>query len=497
MGYQLPTLEELQSLPAMLDKSYKGSNPERKNFIKLANLLIEQQPLMESDEAANILMGAYMFEMETIENSYRMMSAKRSRLYDLLHKNLGITRDNVISKEDKLIYLAAFYRYIQHQAPDELVKETSWVSKVALVRPLLATVKSLLWKQDQQVQCLLASLPTVGRLQENLTNMELRYNAKCPKPGWFFSTNAHAPQAKFIDFINDYCDRFLGKVTDPDIDPALQCHESYLLRISAAVYVMKTIEDEYSVTSPKGTNLYDMCRTAINADSTSKIDLEDKIGWLECLNLHLKNMQEHRKEFLDEKEAGHYKSVKADIMKIRTNITSYVAGYMQDQLAPSRLQGGVTSVTSGVARHGMNAAIRNMAGSVVPSPAGMVIDSAAGMTGFAIFGPGGAFVGSTMSRLVRTHLIPLAFATVFTSVLDKIGQGVGATATNVVFFPFSMTAKGLQSIMDRYGEHIDKSELRKNKEWIEALMSFPDDVLAPDKKAVIENTIGIKAMAFN
>ncbi len=490
MSNPLLTLEELtalKALPGILEMEYKNANPERKELIEFAKKLSEDPALLASDEAADILMGAYIFIMESIYGTYKVLSASRSTLYDLLDKNLKKTiKQDAITKVDKVIYLAAFYRYLQTTAPENIAEKTKWVSHDALIRNLLKTARGVLWKQEAEVKCLLESLPKYSLLHRGLAKMEERYLKDCPKPGYlsFWSPpNGHQLQAKFIDLIIDYSETYLSKITDPNFDPALQVHESYLILVGANVCVLKYLEDECTVSSAQGRNLYEKCKAAMNVYSSQSIDLDYKIGGLECLKLHLTNMLEHRKDFLDQKEKEGYPTVRADIQKMRAKIAADIATYMKAQLAPSALHTGVASVTSGVTQ----AVLR----SSVPSPVGMLVDTAAGMTGFAVFGPGGALLGSTLSRLVRTQLIPLAFASMFSGVLEKIGRGVGHTTAGVVLFPFECTARGLSALVNRYGDSFDKSELRKNLKWIEALMSFPDDVMEKQKKDVITKVSGV------
>ena len=127
------------------------------------------------------------------------------------------------------------------------------------------------------------------------------------------------------------------------------------------------------------------------------------------------------------------------------------------------------------------------------SRSGRAQQRSTGVTSFAVLGPGGAVLGSTLSRMVRTHLVPLAVAGVFAGALDKVGSTIGSTVTGIVILPFSLTASGLQALVSLCnGPQFDKSALLKDEEYLKTLQSLPDDVFSSENKTVVANTFGIR-----
>src|SRR3990167_5868558 len=259
MGFQIPSIEALKTLAEALINEYSGGNPDRKNFVTLISRLAKDTALLASEDASKILMGAYVFEMEHIRNSYRLRSPENSSLYKLLKSGLKITKENSISNKEKIIYLSSFYNHIKFTAPEQIAEDTTWMKKVALQKPIIDVIKNMLGKLQHEIHCIITTQPFYTRLQENLHDMQGQY-AKTAQKGWLYNTGTtHIPHAKFIDLMNDYCDAFFPAVSEDNLEPALQVLESYMLRMGAAVFVMKALEAECRFSSKPGSKLYGIC----------------------------------------------------------------------------------------------------------------------------------------------------------------------------------------------------------------------------------------------
>lgn len=491
--YQVPALEELKELAATASAEYevaKGSNPERKSFLLLVNHLLQDQTLMASEDAAKILLGAYVFELEHIGSSYHfksLHSPENSELYKSLKKGLHLT-DNKMSDELRLISVSAFYNYIKDRAPKELTQGTTWMVNDALRKPVLQEIKNLLKRLQPQINVILTSMPSYIQLQKILQNMEERYS-KMPGGMW---GKAHTAQAKFIDLINDYIATCLPQLDQTELDsldPALKCVESYMLRRASAIFVMKTIENEWSLRS----SLYQMVSPAISGSKTSDIDVESRIALLALLNVHITNMLENQKNFIKQKEQTNYKNVQAEFVKFQKMISDYQDLYHQEKTAPSNTHATMVLATSGVAQSGIQSVMRNVVGNAIPTPATFVVDTAAGAAGSMLLGPGGSIAAVAIARFVRSYIIPFAVAGICAGALDSVGNRIGEATTGVVAMPFKLTARGIKSLVNWYRNvEIDKNALVKNAELLEALVSLPDDAFPSEKKAKIENNYGIK-----
>jgi hypothetical protein len=483
--YQMPALEELKQLAATAAADYeaaKGINPERKSFLTLVNRLVQDQTLMASEDAAKILLGAYVFELEHIEAGCTLglfYKPNNSEVYKSLKKGLEISDKNKLNDELRLICISAFYNYIKTRAPKELTEGTVWMANEALRAKVLREIKLILTRLRPQINIILSDIPAYSKLIENLQNMEANYGS-----------GSHAPLAKFIDLISDYCNTCLPQLDTSAfdaLDPGLKHIQPYLLRFSAAMFAMKTIEGEWTYRS----KLYDRCSAAISKKNTKEIDIEDRISWLGTLNEAIKDMLENRKEFIKQKEQGNYKNIQSDLLKFKKMISDFIDNYHAEKTAPSNTHTTMVLATSGVAQTGIQSVWNNVVGDV--SPAGMIVDTAAGATGSALGGPAGSIAAVAVARFIRSYVIPFAVAGICAGVLDSAGNRIGEATTGVVTMPFKLSARGIKSLINWYRHvEIDKNALCKNAELLEALVSLPDDAFESEKKAKIENNYGIK-----
>ncbi len=497
VNHDLPTLADLIKLASTLEANYTGSNPQRLNLIKFFKKIVAEPTVLENPEAVEIIAGAYIFGMEHIENSYRVLSQTRSRLFVGMEKGLNITDAKPMHHENKYICLQAFYQYLHTQAPRSLTADTTWVEKEALEALVVKDMKALLAKQYKKVDCVLSRLPTFQSLCQNFQNCSDFYDNNS-KDGYFFSGKSHAHLARFIDFMSDYCNRFHPVMSANHLDPALEGQSAYILRIAAIVYVMRCIEDKFRAGNSV---LHNYCGKGIKGKEgiySPNIHIEDRISWLAALSLQIRLIQINHKDFLKEKarEKG-YANIHKELEAVFENINRYLTACYAERDNPGVVQNNMTLAASSVAQAGMVAFIRNGVGDVLPNPVGALMDTAAGAAGFAVLGPGGVVLGSTISRMVRSNIITSAAAVVVSSVLEKAAATVGAGVTGVVILPFTATAKGIRALAKMCGGPLfDPTALLKNEKFVKALMRTPDDIFAPDKKAVIETTYGIRRMTL-
>lgn len=483
--YKMPALEDLKKLAATAAADYeaaKGINPERKSFLTLINRLVQDQALMASEDAAKILLGAYVFELEHINATYHCQlfrSPENSELFKSLKKGL-ISDKNKLNDELRLICVSAFYNYIKTQAPKELTQGTIWMANEALRTKVLNEIKLILTRLRPQIDVILTDTPAYSQLIKNLQNMEANYGS-----------GSNAPLAKFIDLISDYCNTCLPQQDTSAfdaLDPGLKHIQPYLLRFAAAMFAMKTIEGKWVMRS----KLYDMCSAAISKKNTKEIDIEDRIIWLTVLKDAINDILENRKEFIRQKEQGNYKNVQSDLLKFKKMISDYIDNYQAEKTAPSSTHTTMVLATSSVAQTGMQSVWNNVVGEI-PSPAGMIVDTAAGAAGSAFAGPAGSLAAVAIARFIRSYVIPFAVAGICAGVLDAAGNRVGEATTGVVTMPFKLSARGLKSLINWYRHvELDKNALCQNAELLEALVSLPDDVFPPEKKARLENNYGFK-----
>lgn len=498
MGYKTPTLEQLQKLASTLRDEYKGGNKDRLSFITLIEKLTKNNELMESDDAVNILMGASIFEMEHIANSYHLGTPEGnwmyngSGMYRLIKAGLEIDagKDNAPTDVRKLIYLSAFYNYLKDQAPENLVENTTWHTNQALQTPVLDTLKLVLNKQQPHIDCLLSKYPEFDKIKGITKKIKANYERISP-PGWF-SGGEWIKEARFIDLINQYCEKFVDKLYPQD-----ESNAPYMLRMASMVYAMKVIEGPAGYFKFKtGSSLHQMCNESLpnTITKTADLDVSEKGAWLSSLALHVQEMKDMKYdkkygEFLKEAEKNGYKNVRQELESVLAKLYEQLGVIYEMKNAPNAIEAKMIDATSGAAQYGLRALLMRSPIAIV---SGLAVDAAVGgIAGFAFFGPGGALLGTTLSRLVRTHIIPLAVASMFAGLLGKIGKRVGKDVTHIVAVPFVLTKDGLTKLYEWYRNvEVNPEELRHNEKWIKALMKLPDDVFNADSKKVIENLYG-------
>lgn len=508
--YKAPALERLQALPLELEAAYKNGNHQRSNFIKLAKSLAAQDfSSMPEADAVKIMMGLYVMEMEHIENQYRVLSPKRSSLYYTIHKHLNISKENELTFRRKLIYLNAFYQYISKAAPQDIADQTKWASIDSLKHEIVKIEKELINKQSAQIQCVIEALPAPNMLLDKLSNMTARYKdaskAKASK-SWFSKGESYEGQALFLDLIDKYCQRYLPRMQE-HMDPSVEYTDlAYMTRMGSAVYTMKYVEGTYYLNDGTSSTLHKMCQMAVcpkikssHQNKTIKADeiaLGRRINWLTALSNQVRCMLNSEKEFIREHVGNNeaaYQKLMRELQVIDGNISRYLGLYTQERDAPSRLESNMTTATSTAAQYAINNGIKTMVGGNIPTPIGMMIDSVAGATGFAVLGPGGAILGTTLSRLVRDHVIPMATAGLFAGAIDRVSLSVGSTLTGIVILPFRVTASGLSALHGLCSKPaFDPSDVLKDDEYLHTLIELPDDVLPKDVKEIIQNVTGFE-----
>lgn len=523
MGYTPPTLEELQQLPLELERHYHNGNPERKKLIAFNKYLLTHAELIKSPHAVNILVGANLFLMEMIWETYTATDPRGglfnrgSSVYKMMEAQLKINGANKLTHQQTLIYLAKFYQYLSDHMPDMLPEGMPWATKDDLVKKYIDTLKAVVRRQNDEVNMMLTAPPTAPQLRHNLRDVEKRYVAaskEADKKKWVSSGMKHLPYAKLIDLVNEYCDLYIADVIKPDngdSDLGADLSTSNMLRFAIALYAMQMIENEYKGyyvvpgSSPSNSLLYKMCsgEEGINAPSALSVPVQNRLIHIGMLYHVIDHMTKQGKDFVARKEKDGYKHLPDILGKVLENCSSTLTEYHAEKNAGSRVKGAMVCATSGVTQYGINALLRNVVGSAIPTPltaafkvtTGAAIGTALAAVGI---GPAGAiFLGATISSTISNHVLPAALSGIIAGGMEAVGTGVGNVVTNVVIFPIRLTAEVLYTLASlRSQDPIDINTLRQDKEWIAALLTLPPEVFSDKDKRVLACTTGAKPLTM-
>lgn len=497
MGYKAPSLQELKKLATTLREAYKGTNQHRLHFLAiLQNLASDPQLDFDDHDAFKILMGAYLFEMQVIGKEYKWYSPDRSDMYYHIRNGLGMDQNTEPCDTDTFIYITAFYNYVEKRAHKEFTQNTFWCTNQALSKDILKGIEILLSRQYPQVHSLLTALPRYQNLVDNMTDMTIRYNRLSPPKYWGWSGNAHIEQSTFVDFISAYCNEYYAQKPDADQD-TLEAAVPYFLRLGALVYVMSELEKECALSSSaKRSKLHQLCAEAANIKLTTDVSLQERGIWLFQLTQELNSIIANRQDFIARfqeqlnKSNSNIRNVSLWLTENLSKVHAQLASCHLEVVQPNSIQASATSAVGGAASYGMRTAIRTTTGYTFPTTTSLIIrGAAAGATGFAVFGPGGALLGVSISLL--KNIGSVIVSSLLVKLLSKMGNTVAGGAAGVIIMPVNATRTGIMNLYRKYKGYQDfnPQELRKNDEFLDALMSLPDDVFPNEHKENLQRTM--------
>lgn len=483
MGYTMPSLQELKKLAAILKDEYKGASQQRLDFLTLAqHLALNHELDSQPEQSQEILMGAYLFEMQMIGREYRWYSPDRSSLYHLIQDKLKLAHDETLTDTQKFICITAFYNYAKN-ADDNLAADTDWYTNEALAKDVLKGIETLLTRQYPQVHSVLTALPRSENITKNMQGMTMRYNALSPPTLWGFRGGAYVSDARFVDFISAYCEKFGEEALNAD---------PYCLRLGSLVYAMKQVELTYSLPSyASRSQLHQLCEKAANIKLSTDIPQAERGTWLLLLSNELSTICKDHQDFIDEfAEKTGMKDIRQWLGKHQSNLYQQLSECQLEVIHPNSMQASATSAVGGAAAYGMKTAIRTTTGFAFPTTTSLLIrGAAAGATGFAIFGPGGALLGVSLS-LVK-NIGSVIVANLLMRLLSRMGKTVAGGAAEIIAMPIDASRRGIIKLYEKYKgyEAFTPEEIRENDAFINALMSLPDDVFSLENKQNLERTL--------
>ena len=125
----------------------------------------------------------------------------------------------------------------------------------------------------------------------------------------------------------------------------------------------------------------------------------------------------------------------------------------------------------------------------IPAVGGLVASAAMGPVGLVVYGTAGTIIATQLGRLVKEKLVPQAIASLYSKILEKVGEKVGNAAAGVVVGSFSVTAQGIRRFMGYCKETENDNFL---EEWIDTLLLLPEDIMPDLEKKEIREVLGLE-----
>lgn len=514
----LPNLEQLINLAKNhLRKEYTRNNKSRLElitFLEIVHEIIEKRSksgTFSESELQSICLGAWVFCLETIANTYMLLNPKfenhnlypsGSTLYNLLLNKLGIDKDQQISEIKKLEYLGKFYHFIFKEeeiidVPDEIsilhhmhLKHVS----IPLKEQLIKTMQDILAKQTRTEHRVLRAIPSETAIDYKMGKLFSDYTSesKTENPERIFLTQLAVAICKLnsskFDIEQNELDSFLSR--------------SERVKIGALIYIMQSIKDTYYLRSPSGNSfLYDLCNQAL-LDCYTNLDSHTKFI---CLTAFVNYLNDTKNR--DDLE----KYINMNLLEDKTSKAIYIdpkihsivkgANNMIEKLDPTAPI-GPSKVTLSLAALG--AIVGAAPGYGVGYTLGYglsLLDQANRQkslfsqftrSAMTVFFDSGSYFGYYAADLMITATMERFFGKIFEA-LGSLAFAAGTGALSFVVYDLSYkTARHLCHLYLNLSKNMDSTKLSQNDlEVINVLLELPESVFSQNKKERLKHVIDL------
>lgn len=494
MAHTLPSLDQLQKLAIQLIELYKGDNEKRKKFLDFYKRLTEATKF-DSDhkKISKILMGALVYELEYIKQvEYRgrspeknksligKLTGKGSSLYTSIKELLGISPENYLNDDQRLIYLNKFYWYMKKN----MKEDTEFLKNI---KARLANVKE---REMKRIGVLAEGTPALNVLQKNIANLSQEYE-EAATFRWYRNPKRFK-SLKFIDFINQTCDELYHEGSFGKNANSFPVDFAYLqscnVRVGAILFVLLSINDEYKsykFLSPERSKLFKECLTAINVKSLQKISREKRIEWLRALSTHINILKLNKLAYRELAEK--WEKAGIDVEKFLTKIEAYINQQEVKKAKPTWSR----TIANYLVRCGIGlAAAQYTADLVLPAISTTVIGGLSGPIGMVVYLTGGTLLMTQLGRLVGDNLVPQGVSYLFAWLLDKVGATITNATADAATITVSITKEGLNAL--RGYPTLKPEDKEFIQDWIDTLLELPNDIMPEMEKDQIRYVLGVK-----
>lgn len=525
MGYKAPTLNGLTTSVSILTKKYTNDNPTRRQLIHLLELIhsfihdiqINNQDIPEK-ELHEICMGAWVFCQESIAANYHLLNPEYSpgyfvntgsKLLKLINEQLRISKDNELDDKRKLIYLEKFYNFIIKNQPYHLGGDIKDVHKVlndgnmhilTLRHELKHITKNVLHRVCSDVDKYIKAIPTEKAIDFHLSDMPTEYHTfthKTRPPIWGttkFENNTREFHVQLAQAVSALMGpKFAGKRTlAKDV-----LSREQRIEMGALLYIMQSIDNEYTFLSPTRSRLYNKCREILNIDNIADMD---RNKMLDCITAFKNFMRDNDSlEALEKYGIEHFENenllcpIDRKMDKIERDLNEMIKCVESDTLtcwSAARFLGTVGAMAAAPFGYGWG----NMIGYFASETDYAVQPKLAlghGLNDLAV-----AYVARTagyLGFLTADRTIQYTLERAFGKVLEQMFMLAGFAAVGFTgYLVFKVSVEGYKYVSGKLRDAVSKiddpvlaSEI--DIDFINCLCNLPTEVFSEENKLRLEN----------
>ena len=168
---------------------------------------------------------------------------------------------------------------------------------------------------------------------------------------------------------------------------------------------------------------------------------------------------------------------------------SRASGYMKDVIKGSAQYASGFVLSKYLAKYGFTEFLVEFALPASLQTAALAASAAAGPFLMVGYGVAGTIITTQLGRLVRDKLMPAAVAGVYAKIMEKTGEALGDAVAGTVVSILGVTANGVRYLVGKEEKIVSNDYL---PEWIDTLLTLPDDVMPEDEKSQIRNMLGLE-----
>lgn len=499
MGNRPLALQALFNLEDEIRQEYlttvKTQNPDRIQLLDKVKALIEAirhaEGLSEA-EAQDLCMGAYVLAYESIREEYNYLDPefKKGYLWDsgsvlfhILKKKLGITAENPLNQNDRLIYLSRLFRFMHDEKYEAGVNRTLEAHNRDVVDMRVrvgAAIKAVFKLNKDDVNKVLHAIPAETKLDEHMQNIVETYlrDTSASNEDRKFHANLIKALSGVIPF-----------------DPNAADHKHFLSRnqrvkMGYLLYVMQLIWDSYYIRSPKGNSvLYDLILESLNISSLKDIDPQTRLACLTAFETFVtdsKNVAKLEgsldKVYVD--PAIHVIKKKLDVMIEANHVSIPVSHGVSSFAISTAALGAIIASAPGYGTGYVIGYTASQINEMVPFK--LAVSKVTNYSLSLILGGAGNYLGYYASNMVVDATLERAFAKIFEALGMLAGAATGGILGLVIYDLSYQTLKNLSSLVFHLHDKLP-SELAKDidPKYIQCLLELPNDIFPNEMKVKV------------
>ncbi|VVC77021.1 hypothetical protein AQUSIP_23480 [Aquicella siphonis] len=505
MTYIIPPLQALldgiDEVRGEYLRNRQPPNPDRVKLIDTLEAVRETlKQLAESDEPPaeseiqEAMLGAYIFALEHINATYRLLKPEYSKgyvfdsgskLYKALLEKLGINGANNLDDKSRLIYLSKFYNLVfKANKQDFREKSTEKNLEYKTVKTQVEdTLRSTFNHVVTEANKLIRAIPTEQSIDTKMQAMPDKYqeNAKSDNPDRLLL-------ARLIKAMSEMLPQKRGK------DEQHFLSRTQRIKMGLLLYVMQSIWDTYWVRSPEENSvLYDLCKDALNIQKIEDIDQHTRQACLSAFETFLMDSRniEKLETALGSDGAKIYIDPKVHVMrgdtvkmveKLCNTQSSRKISYVAIGMA---VTGAVIAASPGYgAGYAIGYALSQTNESVNPK---LIVSKLTGRAMTLVLGDAGNYLGYFAADMVINASLERAFAKVFEGLSMMVGALTGGVIGLVIYDLSYKTLRDLCSLYMNLHAKLDPTLAKDfDPQFVQCLLNLPPEIFTDEQKSKIQ-----------